>query len=430
MKRDLAGVAARVDAFAEGAANPNQDWGITLLSDAAGALMRAGVGITLNERQEVIPNLSNHIAVLRDHPRFAGKFWFDSFRQDIFTTWDGPEARAWVDSDRLRLTAVLQGEHGLAKFNDDAIEKAVIAIAQGTVRDELADWLRSLRWDGAKRLDTWLTVAAGTPADEYHQAVARCFLISMVARGMQPGCKVDTMPIFEGPQGAMKSTLLSVLGGRHYLELNTGMEGKDFFLSLRGKWLVEVAELDAFRRSDVKQIKRVLTTRTDSVRPPYMRRDVDMPRRAVFAGTTNESDYLSDPSGARRFWPVRVQSIDLAWLRVNRDQLFAEAMERLNTGAQWWDVPTEAAKAQTELRRDVDVWERRISDYCVGHSMVDVSAVLEALGVEVARQGKAEQMRAANALRSLGYHRAKRRFGLKTQWVWVRPEADDDSAPF
>lgn len=419
--------ARQADQQAEGAA----EWGITIPEHAVGAMAAAGVSLTLTPRREVIPNLSNHIAVLTQHPRFAGRFWYDQFHQDVRTTWDGEQPRPWVDSDRLRLAAVLQGEHGLVKFTDDLVEKAVLAIAQENVRDELVEWLQSLRWDGVQRLDGWLPRVIGAPDDDYHQAVGRNFLLSMVARALRPGCKADCMPVFEGAQGSNKSTMLSVIGGPYFAELTESLDTKDFFIVLQSKWLIEVAELDAFRRSDVTRIKQLLTSQKDRCRLPYTRRAVDMPRRVIFAGSTNETAYLRDATGARRFWPVTATSIDLAWLREYRSQLFAEAVARFNAGATWWEVPTDAARHQAGQRRESDVWESRITDYCLCRHQVEVSSVLEALGVEIGRQDKAAQMRAASALRLLGYRRVQRRIGGPPKWVWEKEGGTpDEERPF
>ncbi|MDK3021721.1 VapE family protein [Cupriavidus taiwanensis] len=398
--------------------------------EAMELLARHGIVLAANSRQEPYPNLDNCIAVLQGHLRFAGRIWYDTFHQEIMTTWDCEEPRQWVDADRLRVATVFQRDFGLSKFGDEIVEKAAIAVAHADQRDELRDWLKSLRWDGTPRLDAWLQHAVGAPADEYHNAIGRNFILAMVARGLVPGCKADTMPVFEGAQGAGKSRLLSILGGKYYAELTESLDTKDFFVVIQGKWLVEIAELDAFRRADVTRIKQVLSAQQDRCRLPYAKRAVDLPRRVVFAGTTNEQEYLRDPTGARRFWPLTVARIDHDWLQRNREQLFAEAVERFQDGASWWDVPAEAAKEQTEARRETDAWENAIAEYCLGRSEVMVPEVLNALGVELARQGKAEQMRAARALAALGFHRKKVRRASRTFWAWVRDADDDDSAPF
>ncbi|WP_367394984.1 VapE domain-containing protein [Cupriavidus sp. Agwp_2] len=393
-------------------------------------MARHGITLAANTRQEPYPNLDNAIAVLQGHPRFAGRIWYDTFHQEIMTTWDCDQPRQWVDADRLRVATVFQREFGLVKFGDEIVDKAAIAVAHADQRDELRDWLQSLRWDGTQRLDDWLQRAVGAPADEYHNAIGRNFVLSMVARGLVPGCKADTMPVFEGAQGAGKSRLLAILGGSYYAELTESLDTKDFFVVIQGKWLIEIAELDAFRRADVTRIKQVLSSQQDRCRLPYAKRAVDLPRRVAFAGTTNEHEYLRDATGARRFWPLTVASIDHDWLQCNRVQLFAEAVERFKDGATWWEVPAEAAKAETDARRETDAWEPAIAEWCIGHSEVLVSDVLAGIGVELARQGKAEQMRVARALASLGFQRKKVRRASRTFWAWVRDVDDDDSAPF
>lgn len=396
--------------------------------EAVELLARQGIALAVNSRQEPYPNLDNCIAVLQGHPRFAGRIWYDTFHQEIMTTWDYERPRQWVDADRLRVATVFQRDFGLAKFGDEVVEKAAIAVAHADQRDELRDWLKSLRWDGTPRLDSWLQHAVGAPADEYHDAIGRNFVLAMVARGLVPGCKADTMPVFEGAQGAGKSRLLAILGGSYYAELTESLDTKDFFVVIQGKWLVEIAELDAFRRTDVTRIKQVLSSQQDRCRLPYAKRAMDLPRRVVFAGTTNEHEYLRDHTGARRFWPLTVARIDHDWLQANRLQLFAEAVERFQAGATWWDVPVDAAKEQTEARRETDAWENAVAEYCIGRREVDVPAALTALGIDLARQGKAEQMRISRILAMLGYERQRTYRGAKQVRVWMR--SDIEETPF
>ncbi|MHA6927740.1 VapE domain-containing protein [Ralstonia pseudosolanacearum] len=400
--------------------------------EAVDAMLHHGVALATDMRGEPYANLDSAIAVMQGHPRFAGRIWYDTFHQDMFTTWDCDDPRPWVDADRLRVATVFQREFGLVKFSDELIDKAAIAVAQADQRDELRDWLQSLRWDGTPRLAGWLQRAVGAPDDEYHNAVGRNFIISMVARGMVPGCKVDTMPVFEGTQGAGKSKLLGILGGKYYAELTESLDTKDFFVVIQGKWLIEVAELDSFRRTDVTRIKQVLSAQQDRCRLPYAKRAIDLPRRVVFAGSTNEHEYLRDATGARRFWPLTVASIDHDWLQSNRAQLFAEAVEAFQAKATWWEVPADAAKAQTDERRETDAWEPVIAEWCIGRREVLISEVLAGIGVDVARQDKTAQMRATNILKTLGYRKDRIYSGGKQVRGWVRSDAtsDGDDRPF
>ncbi|MFH0025052.1 VapE domain-containing protein [Pseudomonas fluorescens] len=429
-------VTTRAAAGAKDSANANEGPArIVQPFEAVQAMAQLGIELATNMRQEPYANLANACAVLRGHPMFAGRIWYDTFHQEIMTTWDTERPRKWVDADRLQLTEIFQRDFGLVKFGDETIEKAAISVAQHDQRDELADWLRGLSWDGTPRLNSWLVHAVGASQDLYHDAVGANFLRSLVARGLMPGSKVDTMPVFEGPQGSNKSTMLSVLGGDYYAELTESLETKDFFVVIQGKWLVEIGELNAMRKADVTRIKQILSSSQDRCRLPYAKRAIDLPRRVVFAGTTNEHEYLRDSTGARRFWPISIERIDLAWLRQNREQLFAEAVNQVLEGATWWEVPTEEAKAQTEDRRETDVWEARIEEKFGHQSKVTTSEVLEGLGFEFSRMTQADQMRAAKALKAIGFVRKKMRFpgnplavwGFERKAVRQRPRTD---APF
>ncbi|MFW6585573.1 VapE domain-containing protein [Acinetobacter baumannii] len=383
------------------------------------AMARHGVNLATNTRLEPYSNLANAIAVLRGHPKFSGRIWYDTFHQEMFTTWDCEQPRKWVDADRLRVTEIFQRQFGLVKFSDDTVEKAAIAVAQENQRDELREWLLSLQWDGQARLNGWMEKAAGVPRDEYHDVVGANFLRSLVARGLTPGCKVDTMPVFEGKQGLRKSTMLEVLGGKFYSELKESLETKDFFVAIQGVWLVEVGEMQSMKKADVTRIKQILSSRQDRCRLPYARRAADLPRRVVFAGTTNEGQYLRDPTGARRFWPIACEKIDLQWLENNREQLFAEAVYQVRNGATWWEVPEDAAREQTDGRRETDPWEDFISEKFQFRNRITTSEVLDALDIPLVHQTSKEQRRIADALKALGFERKKTRLPGSTKPVWA-----------
>jgi predicted P-loop ATPase len=394
---------------------------------AGARLAEMGINLQAGARNEPLGNVANVREVLERHYRFKDSFWLDTFHQKMFTNWDCDEPRAWADVDRLAIADVLQGDMGLVKFTPELVEQAVQVLMTRNQRDSLKDWLTGLRWDEEPRLDTWLSRATGAPQDEYHTALGRNFILSMVARGLRPGCKVDTMPVFEGEQGARKSTLLKTLGGDFYSELTESLDNKDFMVSIQGRWLVEIAELDAFKRSDVTRIKQVLSSQVDRFRPPYGRHAIDAPRRTVFAGTTNESNYLRDATGARRFWPLRVGRIDLDWLEENRQQLFAEAAEKFKDGATWWDMPEQAHREQAEARREDDVWEVAIAEYCTARTEVSMSEILaNALAIDIAKQGKPDQIRAGRSLSAIGFASRQVKRGGKNVRTWVRIEPEED----
>lgn len=379
------------------------------------------LGLELSSNGVPVPNISNASAVLEGHSQCRGRFWYDEFLQRVMSTWNtGDEPREWSDGDDVLLTRWMQRALKLGKLSVSTVRDAVTAVALTERRNECREWLEALNWDGTERLASLLPIAFGTEASPYTAAVGRCWLVSMVARVIDPGCKVDTMPVFEGDQGARKSTAMkAMVGKRWFAEASESPTSKDFYQVLQGKMLVEIAEMDTFSRAEVHTIKRVISCQVDRYRSPYGRRAEDHPRTSVFAGTTNKDDWNRDETGARRFWPVACAAVDVEWLEANRTQLFAEAMARFDAGEPWWDVPNDAAKAEQEARRATDEWELVIDRWLAGRYEVTIGDVLlGALKLDADKWDKPAQMRAATALRVLGWKRATVRRGNRIQKLW------------
>jgi predicted P-loop ATPase len=191
------------------------------------------------------------------------------------------------------------------------------------------------------------------------RAVSRRWLISLVARALRPGCKVDTVLILEGAQGLGKSSALEALvGSEYFLDTALDIGSKDSMQAIAGAWLVELAELASFRRADTERVKSFLTSKVDKFRPPYGATLLDSPRRCVVAGTCNPEEgvgYLKDRTGNRRFWPVAIdRRPDLDGIRRDRELILAEAVRALNAGERWHLDHEEGALAaeETDLRME------------------------------------------------------------------------------
>ena len=236
--------------------------------------------------------------------------------------------------------------------------------------------LKQLVWDGTTRINTWLSDYMGTKDTEYTQAIGRKWLISAVARAMEPGCQADHMLIFEGTQGIGKSQALRILGGQFYTEYSGGMTGggtshKDMVAVIAGKMIVEMSELATVRRADMEALKAILTTTVDDVRLSYERDPKAYPRTCVFAGTTNEvgQAYISDLTGARRFWPTHVGEcgpVRTVQLKEVREQIWAEAVYAYESGEDWHKVPQELVSEEQGDRQisieNVEPWFQKIRD--------------------------------------------------------------------
>jgi predicted P-loop ATPase len=326
------------------------------------------------------------------------------------------------------------------------VSDAILTVAGQHRFHPVRDYLDRLDWDGQERLDSWLIDLCDVDDTPYARAVGRKFLVAAVARVFRPGCKFDSVLTLQGTQGAGKSTLARILASDEFFTDNiSGDLGQaDVVQSLQGRWIVELAELDGLRRSDVPTVKAFLSRTADRARFAYERHAADYPRQCVFIATTNEDAFLRDTTGNRRFWPVTVGVIRLDELRACRDQLWAEAVAAFHSGealtlpeALWPD-----ASAQQEERHAHDPWEEILRGYVEGSTStpnsqlnrVHSSTLLwDALNIPRAQQRQDHSSRVKTLMtQRLGWeYRRQLRIGGKissgyVRGLEVRKEIDDE----
>lgn len=242
----------------------------------------------------------------------------------------------WGDADD---SGIRDYTHEVLKFrSSEVVSDAVLLIAQKNTFDPVANYLQGLQWDGVPRVDNLYIDYFGAEDCPYIRAVTRKALVAAVARAMAPGTKFDIMTVVQGKQGIGKTTFFSRLGRGWFSNSVGTFEGKEAAELLRGVWIVEIGELEALSRSDVKLVKQFLSKTDDQYRAAYARRTEKHPRHCVFFGTTNNQEYLRDPTGNRRFWPVDTgireptKSVFDDLVTEEIDQIWAEAVVRWQLG--------------------------------------------------------------------------------------------------
>jgi predicted P-loop ATPase len=242
------------------------------------------------------------------------------------------------------------------------VHDAIIQISLMNRFDPVRDYLDGLRWDGMKRLDTFLHTYFSAEDSELNSWFGRLTLVAAVRRVREPGCKFDHILVLEGPEGTSKSSaikLLAVDDGNFSDQTILGLSDRQQQELLRGKWIFEIGEMHGMKRSEVEQVKAFASRTHDRGRPAYGRSVVDQPRRGIMIGTTNDDHYLKSQTGNRRFWPVKTGTIDLEALARDRDQLWAEAAT-LEAGGIALTLPRAfwaEAKVQQEKRLELDPWD-------------------------------------------------------------------------
>lgn len=383
-------------------------------------VVKAELGIVLDKKGFPVNNIDNLVRVCEVDDKFKNKIWFDEFHQKIFTTLWTSEPVEWQEKHTLNLLLAFQRDLGFYKAEKEKIKDAVKIFAFKNLRNEPKEWLNSLTWDEIPRLQSFLYKGFGTELNEYYEELGKNWLMSMVARIMVPGCKVDSMPILEGPQGKFKSTALAILGGKWFAESSGSIDDKDYWLAMQGKLLIEVSELDSFNKADITEIKKFITRQTDRFRSPYGERVQDYPRQCVFCGSTNENTYLRDPTGARRFFPIKVGNVSLDYLNEFRSQLFAEAVYLYKLGENWWDMPGQLTSEMQEARREIDPLEQPIQEFLIGKVETNTNRVLEHLNIPLIAANKSISNRVAGILRISGYELSTKRENGKVHKVWKK----------
>jgi predicted P-loop ATPase len=376
-----------------------------------------GGGIVLDE-------FNNRETVVKPLPwDRAGAFEVRPVNNDDIT-----QTRAWLELKGL-------------KMNKNTVLDA-IKVAAGNHRFNPArDYLDGLVWDGRPRLDDWIITYLGATAQpaEYVRRVAACWLIAAVKRIYEPGAPFHHMLVLEGGQAAGKSTSLRTLATfgtdkpvEYFSDRITfdHIDRKEFAEFAAGHVILEFQELSGMGKKDRNKIKQWITQTADEYKRPYDAVTTIYPRQFVLAGTTNESQWLTDPTGDRRFWPVRVSDkINTDGLMTDRHQIWAEAVHRYKAKELWYikndDPVYKLMQTEQSVRYMGDPWEDIILEGIEMRQNVTVDEVFtEILNVPKERWDRTGRSRICDTLTKNGWENTAKwcPYSKKNVRKWCRKE--------
>ena len=311
----------------------------------------------------------------------------------------------------------------------DNVNNAAAELCIENSFDPVVDYLDGLKWDGVGRLDAWVVTYLGAADTPLNRMIGKLTLVAAVRRARQPGCKFDHMTVLEGPEGKMKSTAILVLAGEDNFSDQTilAVGDREQQELVSGVWFYEIPELAGMRKAEIEKTKAFVTRTHDRARGAYRRHRTDAPRTCIFVGTTNEDTYLKSQTGNRRFWPLKITTIDIDALRRDRDQLFAEAGDRGGSRHRRWCCRRSCGATSRSSRKAVlslilgttnsptslaDLYPRK-GDRT--EEWIKAQELLGTLGITSDRANTDTYKRLKRVMQRLGWEDGRHHFGGKKQ---------------
>ena len=349
---------------------------------------------------------------------------FDQFSHRII--WGKPApwyklSEEWSDEDAIEFKHILSEQLAL-EFSIELIHEVASVCANKRAFHPVRDYLDSCKWDGIPRVDTWLSRYCGAVDTEYSRFIGRKVLVAAVARVFAPGCKFDHVLVMEGAQGIGKSYMWEILTAPWFSDAPLHIQDKSAVEIMRGKWVIELAEMDALSKYESQTIKGFLSRGEDRCRMAYERKAKSFPRQNIFVGSINPelTGWLKDRTGNRRYWPLSVTKIDLKELKHIRHELWAEALGIFQEGESLFVTDPrmqETMNKEVTSRMQEDPWfglleehlYTQVNDYLVEEyiTIVPVDLYTRCIGGNAATFRLPEANRIASILKILGFIKTK-----------------------
>lgn len=349
----------------------------------------------------------------------------DTFLDTILIQWGTQTPRRLRDTDTTKIRIRLENL-GFAKPSVDDTRAVIKLAAELRGVDGAIDWLESLpAWDGVPRVDRFFTSYMHTRDDAYASAVGGYLWTAMAARVMDPGCKIDMVPVLVGKQGLRKSSAIAAMAPDREMFVELRLDNHDDANArlLRGKLLVELAELQGIRGREVESVKAWITRQYEEWIPKYGEHATRVPRRCVLIGSTNDRGFLSDPTGNRRFLPIDIEGFtDVDAIERDRDQLWAEGLARWRAHGVEFARAEQLAANVLEQYMENDEWQEPIKQYLLDKGPSTVRSIaVEVFGFDLKQLNPAITRRIGRCLRGCGAVESRRWIDKTSTKVWSLP---------
>jgi putative DNA primase/helicase len=363
---------------------------------------------------------TNLLTIFTEHDKFKGRLSFNELTQQY--CYDGREIHD-MDYTRLRLDLCTELRRTFKKA--DVIDMAEL-VAKNNPFHPVKDYLNNLRWDQQDRMTIFCRLLS-VEETTLNISVITKWLIAAVARIMSPGCKVDSIPVFQGTTGNRKSSALKTLmkDESWFTDEPFDFGSKDSKQILLGKWFVELAELSSMNGKENNLIKANITQTIDEFRSPYDRKPKKYPRQFVYIGTTNDSEFMNDSTSNRRFWIVQNNDIiNTDKIKEIRDQLWAQAVSLYLAGEKWYlDRPEEQEMAEIASSFEYkDAWYENVVQYLEDKKFVTTTQILTFIKPNIATHDNRDRKRIVKIMQYLKWENKNGRVNGILMCGWIRSD--------
>jgi len=353
---------------------------------------------------------------------------WDTFRNEIMLAPPGVDDqwRECTDDDYTKIRTVLERSI-FAPIGKELTRDIVSLVSKRNTFDSAQKWLSALKWDGVPRVEKFFSTYLGAEDNPYHRAVGLYLWSALAGRICEPAIKCDMAPILVGAQGLRKSSSVAAIVPHPdlFVEADLTMVAEKLGRLLRGKIVIELAELKGMRRADLEHVKSTITRTHDEWDTKFKEKQTRYARRCVFIGTTNDDEFLQDETGHRRWLPVRVGVCDPAAIAADRSQLWAEAVGLFVVHGVVWESAEVLARHEHEQYVMRDAWEDVVATWISNnendqHTSEDI--LFYAMNMNHKDMNQVHKRRLAGIMKRLGFVQRSPKVGGKTRRVWEKSQ--------